>query len=243
MPISRIYQNIPLKTGQDVQLSDGAFHHLARVLRAKAGELVVIFNGQGGEYKGVIATITKKNIVVTIHHEIEREAESSLNIILAQGISRGEKMDYTIQKAVELGVKKIIPLITERCTVKLNQERSERRWQHWQSIIIGACEQSGRNYIPELSLPQFFENWVTAAKADFCFVLAPNSNNHLKEIVIPNRSHVILAIGPEGGWTEKEEQIAKNKDFMGLNLGPRILRTETAAIAALTAFQCLYGDM
>jgi 16S rRNA (uracil1498-N3)-methyltransferase len=172
-----------------------------------------------------------------------REAESPISLCLAQGISRGEKMDYTIQKAVELGVTKIIPLLTERCTVKLDADRREKRLQHWQSIIISACEQSGRNKIPTLLPPQAFHHWLPTANADQCFVLAPTANQKLEKISLKNNAEVILLIGPEGGLSDGEIALASDQSFIPLNLGPRILRTETAAVAALSALQCIYGDL
>src|SRR5581483_4142427 len=146
--MTRIYQPIPLAVQTTVTLDSQASHHLARVLRAAVGEAVTVFNGEGGEYHGTIAHIDKKNVTVALSEFRARDTESPLNVTLAQGISRGEKMDYTIQKAVELGVNRIVPVLTERCTVKLDPERREKRWQHWQSIVVSAAEQSGRNRLP-----------------------------------------------------------------------------------------------
>ncbi|MES2217397.1 MAG: 16S rRNA (uracil(1498)-N(3))-methyltransferase [Pseudomonadota bacterium] len=243
MTIARIYQQVDLSEGALVTLDDVASHHLARVLRAKIQDPVTVFNGSGGEYASVIETITKKSVTLRINKFNAREAESPLNLYLAQGIARGEKMDYIIQKAVELGVKKIIPLLTERSTVKLAQDRREKRWQHWQSIIISACEQCGRNRLPELAPVQNFRDWVSAAQADQCFVLAPLSTSKLRDYQVKPSASVILLIGPEGGLSEPEINAALTRQFSALNLGPRILRTETAAVAALSALQCSFGDM
>lgn len=243
MPISRIFQPVELVCGSDIQLDMRASHHLAVVLRARLNDVLTIFNGRGGEYKGVITQVNKKQVRVQIHDYIAREAESSLELCLAQGISRGEKMDYTIQKAVELGVKKIIPLFTERCTVKLDEERGAKRFQHWQSIIISACEQSGRNQIPELLLPMTLENSLRAVRADWYFVLSPKALSRLKEKPVQECQRVILLIGPEGGLSDEEISLACQRGFLPLSLGPRILRTETAAVAAITALQCSFGDM
>lgn len=244
MPITRIYQpTATISIGSNLRLDEKASHHLARVLRASVGECITLFNGQGGEYLSEIIAIDKKHVTVQIKKFISHDPESPLELYLAQGISRGEKMDYTIQKAVELGVKKIIPLLTERSTVKLDSERREKRWQHWQSIVISACEQSGRNKIPEILLPQSIENGLESTNADFCFVLAPKAPNKLADITIQANQRIVLLIGPEGGLTDQEIKYAESRNFIPLNLGPRILRTETAAVAAITVLQCYFGDM
>lgn len=244
MGISRIYQPVNLETGASIQLNEQSSHHLARVLRAQINDLLTVFNGQGGEYLAKITDITKKGLVrVEILQFSPREAESPLDLCLAQGISRGEKMDYTIQKAVELGVKHIIPLFTERCTVKLDNERLRKRLEHWEAIIISACEQSGRNRIPKITMPDSLDKMLPQMKADFCFVLAPTATQKLSQLSMLKNNTVILLIGPEGGLSETEIKLAMQYHFLPLNLGPRILRTETAAVAAMTALQCYFGDM
>lgn len=243
MSISRIFQPIELTINSTIQLDEAATHHVARVLRAKVANYLTLFNGEGGEYQGIITLINKKSVTVEIKKFIDREVESPLELYLAQGISRGEKMDFTIQKAVELGVKKIIPLITERCNVKLDEERREKRLQHWSSIIIGACEQSGRNTIPEISVPQAFETFLQTIHADHKLVLTPHAQTKLSNISIPTKSSIVLLIGPEGGLSDKEVQTAVRHQFSPLQLGPRVLRTETAAIAAITALQYYAGDL
>jgi 16S rRNA (uracil1498-N3)-methyltransferase len=243
MPIARIFQAIPISIGSTLRLDEHASHHVARVLRHKIGDQLTIFNGEGGEYLSQITQIDKKHVSVAIEKHIARNTESPLELYLAQGISRGEKMDYTIQKAVELGVKKIIPVFTARSTVKLDTERREKRLQHWQSIAIAACEQSGRNDIPEVLLPQSLENGLSAVNADLGFVLSPSAPKKLAELTIPSHQRVVLLIGPEGGLTDDEIKHACLSNFLPLGLGPRILRTETAAVAAITALQCYFGDM
>lgn len=240
---TRIFQAVPLAIHTSIQLTEAASHHLARVLRAQINDPVIIFNGQGGEYEGVIQRIDKKSVTVQLETFNPREAESPLEIYLAQGISRGEKMDYTLQKAVELGVKGIIPLFTERCNVKLDVERGEKKQQHWQSVVVSACEQSGRNRVPMVAVPQSFAQWVGQAAADFCFVLAPGVDGKLKQLAVPSHARIILLIGPEGGLSEQEIAQALQRGFKSLNLGPRVLRTETAALAAIAALQGLFGDM
>jgi 16S rRNA (uracil1498-N3)-methyltransferase len=243
MPISRIFQATSLAVETHLVLDGPASHHLARVLRAKIQDEVIVFNGEGGEYHGKISHIDKKNVTVLLTLFVSREAESTLHLTLAQGISRGEKMDYTIQKAVELGVSRIVPLLTERCNVKLDDERREKRFQHWQSIVVSACEQSGRNRIPELLAPQSLSNWLPIVQADQCFVLAPGAEKSLQQFSLLKSAQVVLLIGPEGGLSQIEISQSLQKGFAPLALGPRILRTETAAVAALTALQCCFGDM
>jgi 16S rRNA (uracil1498-N3)-methyltransferase len=243
MTIPRIYQAQTLAEGAQVTLDEMAAHHLARVLRCQRGDAVTLFNGEGGEFASVIENISKKAVTVTAGKFNAREAESQLNLCLAQGIARGEKMDYIIQKAVELGVKQIVPLLTERSTVKLTGERRDKRWQHWQSIIISACEQSGRNRLPELLPVHSLLEWLPLVKADQGFVLAPLSARKLQDYKLNASARVILLVGPEGGLSDQEISWAQAQQFSALNLGPRILRTETAALAALTALQCTLGDM
>jgi 16S rRNA (uracil1498-N3)-methyltransferase len=243
MSISRVYQDIPLKTGENIELSLAASHHVARVLRAPIGATLTVFNGEGGEYTAVITAIDKKKVTAKVGEFIPRNAESVLKLYLAQGISRGEKMDYVIQKAVELGAAGIVPLITERCNVKLDDERRQKRFQHWQAIVVSACEQSGRNTLPELLPPQTFAQWLSQAKADLKCVLSPKAVQKLNDINMANDAAIILLVGPEGGLSDTEVDLASQHGFLSLNLGPRVLRTETAALAALTILQCIFGDM
>lgn len=239
----RIYQATPLAVNTSIQLSEKASHHVGRVLRAKPGDQLTLFNGQGGEYAAVIKRITKKEVEVDIIAFMAREVESPIDIHLAQGIARGEKMDFIVQKAVELGVKKIIPLITERCNVRLDNEREEKRLQHWQSVAISACEQSGRNYLPEVTAPISFNDWLPHVNADCCFVLSPHETNTLTHTKMPVHTSIVLLIGPEGGLSDAEVNAAKQRHFLPLNLGPRVMRTETAPIAAIAILQYQYGDL
>lgn len=243
MHIPRLYQPMALVEGQQIMLGAQAAHHVIHVLRLLPDAEVIVFNGEGGEFAGILSVIEKKKawVQLTKHHPIERE--SSLQLHLGQGISRGEKMDFTLQKAVELGVSKVTPLWTERCNVKLDAARLEKRMHHWQGIIISACEQSGRNKIPQLERPQHFLDWVMATKPELGIVLTPNASLNLSTIPTKNPKSIVFAAGSEGGFTEEEIQCATRHGFFGVNLGPRILRTETAALAALVALQCQFGDM
>lgn len=241
MPVSRIYQPGQLQMDTILWLNDNAAHHLARVLRVAVGESLIVFNGAGGEYQAVITQITKKGVEVKVGQFISRDVESPISVELVQGIARGEKMDFIVQKAVELGVSRITPVITGRANVRLTGEREARRHQHWQSVVVSACEQCGRNTIPEVAAPVSLQAWLPVAKADYRFVLSPHVNDKLPA-QIPAGATVILLIGPEGGLSDAEVAAAEAVGFQPLRLGPRVLRTETAALAAITALQCRYGD-
>jgi 16S rRNA (uracil1498-N3)-methyltransferase len=239
--ISRIYQPVPLQPQARLRLDEKASHHLARVLRATTGDTLTLFNGEGGEYEAVITHIDKKGVDVEIRSFNTRDAESPVEIILAQGIARGEKMDFIVQKAVELGVTTIIPLITERCNVRLEGEREEKRLQHWQSVISSACEQSGRNRLPAITAPLAFKEWLPQVQADLRFVLSPHVDKKLSE-AMSSPASILLLIGPEGGLSDQEVAMAIGQQFLPLNLGPRVLRTETATIAVLSVMQLRFGD-
>lgn len=238
----RIYQPFAFEMGIPIRLDANASHHLARVLRAKVDDNLILFNGDGNDYAATIIKIDKKGIDVVIQRGSASHMESSTEVILAQGIARGDKMDFIVQKAVELGVKKIFPLITDRCNVKLEGKREERRLQHWQAIIISACEQSGRSIIPEIFAPLTLSSWLMQKQADLCFVLSPHVKNKLPRENGQAHSSIALLIGPEGGLSENETEQAVKTHFLPLNLGPRVLRTETATIAALAVLQLRYGD-
>ena len=241
--VTRIYQAIPLAKGTWVRLNEQASHHVGRVLRAKVGDNIILFNGEGGEYAGVISHIDRKSVDVELIDFVPKEAESPVNIYLAQGTARGEKMDFIVQKSVELGIKKIIPLVTERCNVRLDAAREAKRLAHWQSVVISACEQCGRNRLPDIMAPVSFDAWLPEAEADQCFVLSPHVSSRLSIATLSTPASIILLIGPEGGLSDREVERAEQQGFTSLNLGPRILRTETAGVAAITVLQCLYGDM
>jgi 16S rRNA (uracil1498-N3)-methyltransferase len=240
--ISRIYQSVELSVASSVRLDEKASHHLARVLRASVGDKIILFNGQGGEFSAVITQIDKKSVTVSLTEFIPREVESPINIHLAQGMARGEKMDFIVQKAVELGATRITPLLTERCNVRLDSAREEKRVQHWQAVVTSACEQSGRNRLPELDAPLSLKDWLSQVKADYCFVLSPHVKQKLPAKTLPDHAVIVVLIGPEGGLSDHEVNMAIDHGFLPLNLGPRVLRTETAAIAAIAALQLQYGD-
>ncbi|MBV9575389.1 MAG: 16S rRNA (uracil(1498)-N(3))-methyltransferase, partial [Gammaproteobacteria bacterium] len=194
MPIARIYQALSLQPGMQYRLSEKASHHIAHVLRARRGEKLFIFNGEGGEYAAIIQQIDKKGVEVAISHFIAREAEPPVAIHLAQGIARGDKMDFIVQKAVELGAKTIIPLITERCNVKWDEKRKEQRVQHWQSVAISACEQSGRNHLPTITAPCSLNECLVNTTGDLRFVLSPHVHNKLPVCDLTPKANIVLVI-------------------------------------------------
>jgi len=238
---TRIYQPVPLALGA-WRLDEKASHHLARVLRAAIGEEITLFNGEGGEYRAVIRAISKKQVDVELLQFSSRTVESPVHLILAQGIARGEKMDFVIQKAVELGVSEIYPIITERCNVRLDKEREQKRLEHWRAVVISACEQCGRNQLPILHAPMLLPAWLQALRAELKFILLPQVERKLKAHSTTAKQ-IALLIGPEGGLSEQEITAAQAADFIALNLGPRVLRTETAALTALAVLQFQFGDI
>jgi len=241
MRISRLFLDTPLAEQKTLNLEGERLNYLANVLRLKVGTALTIFNGQGGEYAATISEINKRSANIEIGQFSETNLESPLNITLAQGISRGERMDFTLQKATELGVNRIIPLFTERCTVNLKAERLKKRLQHWQGVVQSACEQSGRNQIPFIESAQDFATFLEQKTDQYQILLDPVSSQTLNSISTAPSSITIL-IGPEGGFSNKEREQAYAKNYQGIQLGPRILRTETAAIATISAIQALWGD-
>lgn len=242
MRIPRVYQPHHFISNQEFSLTKDAANHLVRVLRLTVGAELSIFNGKGQEYGAIISNIEKHQTVVKILTPKVVDCESPLQIHLGQGVSRGEKMDYTIQKAVELGVREITPLLTERCGVRLSGERWEKRMLHWNNIIIAACEQCGRNYLPLLNEPQSLQQWLLNTHTEYKFLLNPHVEQKLGQQTKIITS-VSLLIGSEGGLSSAEISLAQQHDFVNLSLGPRVLRTETAALAAIAILQSYYGDM
>ena len=242
MRIPRLYLDAPLQAHSRCTLDEPTAHHVARVLRMKTGQAVQLFDGRGREFQGVIASVEKRSVNVDLQEPIERNTESPLQIHLGQGISKGERMDFTLQKSVELGVTHITPLWTAYCQVNLDAKRVEKRMEHWRRVIISACEQCGRNVLPTLWPPQSLDQWIKQLpEQGLGLILDPQQPETMKSLSAPN-GPVYLAIGPEGGLNEDEITLARKNGFHGLCLGPRILRTETAALAALAAMQLQWGD-
>ncbi|WP_018415577.1 16S rRNA (uracil(1498)-N(3))-methyltransferase [Teredinibacter turnerae] len=240
MRVPRIYTPQILRPEVDVVLEETASHHLLKVLRMETGRELILFNGQGGEYRATITAATKKAATVTVSTHDPVERESPLVTELAVGISRGDRFDWVLQKATELGISRIVPLFSERSEVKLSGERLEKRLSQWQKVVIGACEQCQRNTLPELTAPQSVENYATDSLCDLRFVLHHRSAHQLSQLAAP--ASVALLVGPEGGLSDAEIQLAENAGFSPLALGPRVLRTETAPLVALSVVQATWGD-
>lgn len=243
MRIPRIYSSLPLSVNSSVPLDERALPYVARVLRLKPGAELYLFDGQGAEYQATLEVVERRMAKARIVKRIERPIESTLQITLGQGLSRGERMDYALQKAVELGVSRIVPLLTQYSVVNFSNERIEKRLRHWQGIIISACEQCGRNLLPSIDRPQSLIDLLNDRLQGLKILLNPRSHQSLKGVPPPADNHLILLVGPEGGLSELEVKQAQQADFIGVHLGPRILRTETATVAALTALQLLWGDL
>jgi 16S rRNA (uracil1498-N3)-methyltransferase len=222
-------------------LEQQASHHLGKVLRAQIGDEVLLFNGEGGEFLGRISGITKQTVTIEIHMFVESSNESPLSIHLGICISKGDRMDLVMQKATELGVSQITPLLGERSQIKRNKEALAKKLRHWQQVVISACEQSGRNYVPKVNYIENSIDWFKACDSQAKLILDPFCDSDTKAIQQVNS--VALAIGPEGGFSKQEVSCATACNFDGLNLGPRILRTETAPIAAITLCQTKWGDI
>ena len=242
MPAPRFYCPQRLGPGQQLDLPPDAAHHAARVLRLAVGDAVTLFNGEGGEYPATLTHIGKNNVTAKTGAWLGRDSESPLEVRLAQAVSAGDKMDFTLQKAVELGIRAIQPLLAERCVVKLAGERAEKRTQHWQGVVVAACEQSGRNFVPAVAPLQTLPNWLgTQNETGLGLLLSPLAERSLSDLPAP-AGPVTLLIGPEGGFSDNEVQMAASRGFTAVRLGTRVLRTETAALAALAALQALWGD-
>lgn len=241
MSAPRFYVPAPVTPGQAMSLPEAAAHHALRVLRLAAGDVVTLFDGHGGEYPARIVTAMRDTVTLSVGTHCDIERESTLCITLAQGISRGERMDYTVQKATELGVVGIVPLATARSEVRLEGERALRRRDHWQSIVTAACAQCGRNRVPPVLPVERMTDWLARpGPATTRLVLDPDASDGLRGITFA--APIVLLVGPEGGLTPDEIAAARTRGYRSVRLGPRILRTETAALAALVALQTQAGD-
>ncbi|TPD51888.1 MAG: 16S rRNA (uracil(1498)-N(3))-methyltransferase [Thalassolituus maritimus] len=236
----RIYTSEPLADNTTIALDDQAVTHLVRVLRMKEGDDVRLFNGDGSEYQAQLIIESKKSASASVIHATRQDAPLTLQIHLGQVISKGDRMDFTIQKATELGVTDITPLTSERCDVRLKGDRMEKKLEHWQKVAISACEQSGRNTVPVIHSPKSLSDWSSGVEADRKLLLHP----HNQKPLVPDQSPVSIAllVGPEGGFSDIEVTQCQEAGFDGLLLGPRILRTETAALTALSVLQYVWGD-
>ncbi|HEY4291542.1 16S rRNA (uracil(1498)-N(3))-methyltransferase [Luteibacter sp.] len=240
----RIHVDIPLASGSDVVLPAQAGEHVARVLRLEAGAPVVLFSGQDGmEYEATLVGVGRREVVASVGAGRAPGNESPLALTLAQGVARGEKMDLIVQKATELGIARIVPILTERSEVKLDPARAEKRLTHWRAVAASACEQSGRARLPMIEPTVSLTAWLGSLGegGPMRLALLPEGTKRPGELALADAA--ILAIGPEGGFGERDRAALASAGFTGLKLGPRILRTETAGLAAIAALQALYGDV
>jgi 16S rRNA (uracil1498-N3)-methyltransferase len=240
MRTPRVFTHQALTPNSTLALSESQSHYLSKVLRMQAGRELILFNGEGGEYNAEIFAVQKKHVDISVKEFSAENRQSHLQLELAIGVSRGERMDWVLQKATELGVTKITPLMTERTEVKLGGERADKKMEHWRQILISACEQCQRNILPELSEPKYFPEWIGECAADLKFVLHHRDNQGLPQA--KTTQSVALLIGPEGGLNDDEIAQAIAQHFSPLTLGPRVLRTETAPVAAISLVQYLWGD-
>ena len=245
MRVSRLHVDGPLAIGERIALPETAAGHLVRVLRADIGDACVLFNGDGHDYDARITAIGKRSGEVEILAARTLDNESPLRITLLQALARGEKMDWILQKATELGVAAVIPVESERSEVKLDGERVGKRVAHWQSVIVAACEQSGRAVVPAIAPPQPLANALRALPSSSALrlLLDPKAGQALDVIDEHPGRELVLAIGPEGGWSPRDRELLRAAGFEGMRLGPRVLRTETAGIAAIAVLQSRLGDV
>ena len=243
--MTRLYVPGELVPGRAYALPQPQAHHATRVLRLKAGDAVTLFNGGGAEYGAMVTRVAGDAVIVKVGDARDCARESPLEIVLGQALSGGERMDYTVQKAVELGIAAIHPLAAARSVVRLSGERAEKRVAHWQSVVVSACEQSGRNRVPPVAPVAELAAWLARPVAGEAgalrLLLSPAGATRLRDLPRP-AAFIVLLAGPEGGFTPEEEAAARHCSFTPVRLGPRVLRTETAAVAALAAMQALWGD-
>jgi 16S rRNA (uracil1498-N3)-methyltransferase len=242
MRIPRIFTAQPLIAGSSIQLEQGAARHLSSALRMSVGQSIILFDGHGGEYSAALTEVKKSKVWVAVNEFSDKDLESPLKIQLAIGISRGERMDWIVQKATELGATEITPLFTERCEVKLSGERLEKKTRHWQQIAISACEQCQRNIVPIVNSAAMIDQYLADPVIGLKLVLHHRTEKRLTEMANSN-NNIALLVGPEGGLSDREIESAIKHNFAALALGPRVLRTETAPLAAISIIQSLWGDM
>ena len=241
MRIPRFYEPTSLAEGQHHSLSDAVVQHVCKVLRMKAGDHIHLFDGNGREYSCIIEHADTRSASVKVRAISTINRQSPLNIHIGQSISRGERVDYVVQKATEMGMHAMTPLFTERCEVRLNSERQDKRIRHWQQVAISACEQSLRNTLPIINPAKQLNDWLNSVEADVKLVLHHHTQVPLSQMATP--ASIALLIGPEGGLTDAEITMAIDAGFQPVTLGPRVMRTETAPVAALSILQYLWGDL
>ncbi len=244
MRIPRLYLPEPITAQSEIELPDAAANYIGKVLRLKPGHPLRLFDGRGGEYAAEVIECGKRSVRVAVSTHQQGEVESPLALTLVQAVSKGERMDLTLQKAVELGVTRIAPVFSERSVVNLKGDRLDKRLEHWQGVIISACEQCGRNTLPHFEAAVDLDHWLaTPLPADALgLLLQPESPQGLRELQ-PPEGETLLLVGPEGGFSDQEIDSARKAGYRGIRLGPRVLRTETAGLAALASLQTLWGDL
>ena len=241
---NREYIDAPLAVGAKVELPEAAAAHLLRVLRLGVGDGCVLFNGDGFDYDCRLTAAGKRAGEAEVLAARPVGNESALRIVLLQGVARGEKMDWILQKATELGVAAFVPVSSERSEVRLDAERARKRLAHWQGVVASACGQSGRAVVPPVAAPATLADAVAALPADALkLTLDPAADSAVRGLADPGGRSVVVAIGPEGGWSPRDRATLAGAGFEGLRLGPRILRTETAGLAAIAALQARFGDL
>ena len=242
MRIPRLYVPEATTSGETISVTGQTAHHAVQVLRLRPGSMIRIFNGHGPEWNALLLGCKRSEIQLEVGTPVDRLAEASLSITLAQGIARNDRMDLILQKSVELGVSRIQPLWMQRCQAHVRGERLEKRIKHWHGVIISACEQCGRGILPELCTPEEYSTWLTRRNnSSLGLMLQPESKHVLHNMPAPEQDVDVL-VGPEGGLTTEEQRLAEASGFQGIRLGQRILRTETAAVVALAGIHTLWGD-
>lgn len=243
MRVTRLFVEQPLRPQARASLPEATSGHLLRVLRAGIGDTCVLFNGDGHDYDARLVAIDKRDAVVEVLSARKLDNESPLRITLLQALARGEKMDWILQKATELGVSALVPVASERSEVKLDGERSAKRAAHWQHVVVSACEQSGRATVPSVATPSSLAHALLALPAGARnLLLDPDAARGLRDAGVAASTAVVLAIGPEGGWSSHDLALLRTAGFASVRLGPRVLRTETAGLAAIAVLQSQHGD-
>ncbi len=241
MKTPRFFETQEMGVGDSLELGEQSANHIARVLRLRAGAEVVLFNGRGGEFVGTLVEVERRRVRVALEAFDPVDRVSALHVHLGQVISRGHRMEYAVQKATELGVAEISPLFSARCEVRLEGDRLERRREHWRQVAIHACEQCGRNRVPEVHLPRSLSEWLRATSAEAKWIMHGEGGEGLARSEAP--ATVALAVGPEGGFEPSELREAEGQSFQPLQLGPRVFRTESAPVVALSLMQSFWGDL
>jgi 16S rRNA (uracil1498-N3)-methyltransferase len=243
MRLTRVFVDGDLATGQRLTVDGSVGNHIVRVLRSRIGDELTLFNGRGGQYGASIDEIRRDTVQISVREHRDQERESAFELTLAQGISRGERMDWVVQNATELGVTRIVPLFTERSMVHLDEKQAAKKVQHWRGIAVAACEQCGRNVIPEIAVPVVLYGLLERSESSgLSLLLSPAGEKRIEDLA-GNPQGATVLIGPEGGLAQVEQDAALRAGFAAVRMGPRVLRTETAAVCALTLLQQKFGDL